>query len=241
MRVLEDYYGPLQSATTPNDLLPMVMSHGRTLGFDLVAAWTTVPHPGKRFWGAYKIISNYPANWLSQCTEDRFINRDPGIAYMADCTSPLLWDRDFYERHNCLDLWDAYRPYGFQSGICINIREKTGASYKIGFSRDGALPSDLRSRSQLVWQLQQFGSFMQEGMGRLMMPAARIQDEASLTDRQIECLRWTADGKTAWEIGRIIGVSARTVEFHLQGGIKALGSNNKFGAVVEALRRGLIA
>jgi LuxR family quorum-sensing system transcriptional regulator SolR len=41
-----------------------------------------------------------------------------------------------------------------------------------------------------------------------------------LTRRELEVLRWSAEGKTAWEIGEILTMGVRTVRTH-QTSIKA--------------------
>jgi LuxR family quorum-sensing system transcriptional regulator CciR len=64
--------------------------------------------------------------------------------------------------------------------------------------------------------------------------------EISLTDRERECLTWTAQGKSAWAISRILGVSEHTVNFHLKGAMKKLSCGNRVQAVVSALNFGLI-
>lgn len=61
-----------------------------------------------------------------------------------------------------------------------------------------------------------------------------------LTARQKDCLRWVREGKTAWEIGSILGVSARTVEEHLALACRRLGVRTRIQAVAEAALRGLI-
>ncbi|MBL8659030.1 MAG: hypothetical protein JNM75_04660 [Rhodospirillales bacterium] len=62
-----------------------------------------------------------------------------------------------------------------------------------------------------------------------------------LTDRERECLTWTAQGKSAWSISRILGVSEHTVQFHLKGAMRKIGAGNRVQAVVMAVRFGLIA
>jgi DNA-binding CsgD family transcriptional regulator len=63
---------------------------------------------------------------------------------------------------------------------------------------------------------------------------------ASLSARQVACLRWAALGKTSWETARILGVSESTVNFHLRNACAKLGVRGRRSAVVEALRRGLL-
>lgn len=61
-----------------------------------------------------------------------------------------------------------------------------------------------------------------------------------LSNRQEECLLWTARGKTAWEIGKITSISERTVNFHLRAVMKKFDVNNKHHAVVKAIMYGVI-
>ena len=62
----------------------------------------------------------------------------------------------------------------------------------------------------------------------------------ALSQREVECLRWTAEGKTAWEVGRILGISGQTAARHLSNAVRKMGCTNKAHAVAKALRRGLI-
>jgi LuxR family quorum-sensing system transcriptional regulator SolR len=61
-----------------------------------------------------------------------------------------------------------------------------------------------------------------------------------LTTRELEILRWCRNGKTRPEIGEILEISHKTVEFHLANIMNKLGANNQITAVVIALHRGLI-
>ena len=61
-----------------------------------------------------------------------------------------------------------------------------------------------------------------------------------LTERQLECLRWVHAGKSSSEIAEIIGVSERTVNFHIGEACRRLKVRTRRQAVVEALVAGLI-
>lgn len=65
--------------------------------------------------------------------------------------------------------------------------------------------------------------------------------DTTLTNREIECLNWTLKGKTAWEIGVILGISQSTVVTHLNNGRKKFGVYSKHQAVICALRLGVIS
>lgn len=61
-----------------------------------------------------------------------------------------------------------------------------------------------------------------------------------LSPRESECLRWASVGKTSWETASILGVSERTVNFHLGNAFAKLNVNNKQAAVAQAILQDLI-
>lgn len=65
--------------------------------------------------------------------------------------------------------------------------------------------------------------------------------KGGLTVRELECLHWTAHGKTDSEIGTILTISARTARFHVENAKRKLGVSTRIQAVAEALRLRAIA
>ncbi len=62
-----------------------------------------------------------------------------------------------------------------------------------------------------------------------------------LTPRERECLQWSAQGKSSWEIGMILGISEHGAGFHLKNAMAKLDTSSRIAAVVKAIRMGLIA
>lgn len=56
-----------------------------------------------------------------------------------------------------------------------------------------------------------------------------------LTRREKEILKWLSAGKTAWEIGQIMGLSGRTVEWKIGRITRRLGVSNRVHAVAHSL------
>ncbi|WP_348632859.1 helix-turn-helix transcriptional regulator [Mesorhizobium sp. M4A.F.Ca.ET.020.02.1.1] len=56
-----------------------------------------------------------------------------------------------------------------------------------------------------------------------------------LTAREYECLQWAARGKTAWEIGCILGVTRRTAAFHLDNARRKLGITTRSQLVARVV------
>jgi len=64
--------------------------------------------------------------------------------------------------------------------------------------------------------------------------------QKKLSEREIICLQWAAEGKTSWETATILGLSERTVNFHLQNACGKLHVHSRRAAVAQALRQGLL-
>lgn len=61
-----------------------------------------------------------------------------------------------------------------------------------------------------------------------------------LREREVETLTWAARGKTFAEIGEILGLSKRTVEFHLDNARRKLGVSTRTQALIKAAAGQLI-
>jgi DNA-binding CsgD family transcriptional regulator len=115
-----------------------------------------------------------------------------------------------------------------------------GRHFFLGVDRDQSLPKDRSELTRIVADLQLFAVHAQEAAMRIMMPATGDPDVPNLTPREVESLRWTMEGKTAWEVGNILGISERTAVLHVNNAMHKLGCINKHQAVLKALRLGLI-
>lgn len=67
-----------------------------------------------------------------------------------------------------------------------------------------------------------------------------IDRDDQLSDREMECLRWIALGRSTEETSELIGRSIETVRFHLKNAIKKLRANNRVHAVAIASHRHLL-
>ena len=65
-------------------------------------------------------------------------------------------------------------------------------------------------------------------------------NKAVITQREREVLNWLKQGKSSWDMSVILGVSERTVNYHVNNIRKKLGATNRPQALALAARRGLI-
>ncbi len=58
--------------------------------------------------------------------------------------------------------------------------------------------------------------------------------QATLTHRELECLRWVAAGKTDLQIARLLGVSQTTARTHIDQARRKLGARTRSQAVATS-------
>jgi DNA-binding response OmpR family regulator len=62
----------------------------------------------------------------------------------------------------------------------------------------------------------------------------------ALNDREVEALTWVARGKTSIEIAQILGLTKRTIDFHVDNARTKLGAATRTEAVIKAATGRLI-
>jgi LuxR family transcriptional regulator, activator of conjugal transfer of Ti plasmids len=127
------------------------------------------------------------------------------------------------------------RSRGILAGMAVPIQDSgEGPAYLSFFGYDEAASADLVARQapDLAFAAAQFHARAKA----LVKPADWAP---SLSKREIQVLRLAALGKTYEESAEALGVSHRTVEYHLRRASEKLGAVTKIRAVVLAFGMGL--
>jgi LuxR family transcriptional activator of bioluminescence operon len=187
------------------------------------------------------IITNYPDEWMNFYSVEKMQKNDPVVKYCWANTMPIRWLdlmnlRDYVNVPGEQVLIRA-REFGLQDGLSVPIKSPSGeiALFSVATSNI----EDLNDRMlKLLHPAQSFGNAVFEHYMRVQLkPEDR---NFYLTDREKECLFWVCEGKTAWEISKILGVAERTITFHLTGAMKKMGAVNRQHAAAKAIMHGLI-
>jgi DNA-binding NarL/FixJ family response regulator len=70
-------------------------------------------------------------------------------------------------------------------------------------------------------------------------PKSREKFHSPLSRRESEVLNWLKTGKTSWDISVILGISERTVNFHVRNIIQKLNAVSRIHAVAVAAEKGI--
>jgi DNA-binding CsgD family transcriptional regulator len=215
-----------------------VVRFSQRLGFDTVSAITVVERgPGR---AEFINVDNTPPGFSEVYANAELQRRDPVLQHCRRASVPIIWDQATYVECGVGDLWEQQAQFGYRTGIAMALHMPEGRHFLFGVDRDQALPEDPEELQRLVADLQLFAVHAQDAAARVLLPKEQQPERPSLTPRELEALRWTMDGKTAWEVGALLGITERTAVMHINNATHKLGCVNKHQAVLKALRLGLI-
>lgn len=238
-RMLQGNYLSVMQARTRDDLRDEVVRFALDLGFPFVSAMTVIDNA---VGGEPQFISvnNTPAGFADVFYDPGEQRKDPVMQHVKREAVPIVWDQETYVARGLGDLWETQAAFGYRTGICLALHLPHGRHFMLGVDRARPLPRRPESLVRLVADLQLFAVHAQDAAFRLLAPPQPSPDLPALTPRELEALRWTMDGKTAWEVGSIMSISERTAVLHLQNAMRKLDCVNKHQAVLKALRLGLL-
>jgi len=183
-------------------------------------------------------LLNYPASWVHRYQEAKHTHHDPIIRHVSKSILPIFWDDAVNAEPQNIVLNEA-NEHKLASGITVTLYGHGGArsvlSFAAGQRRNEPRVEAIKNASHI----QLTAHYVYEALKKISNISGTIPGSA-LSTREKDCLKWSANGKTSWEIAMILKVSERTVVFHLTNAVKKLGAANRRQAVVRALSLRLI-
>ena len=215
-----------------------VVSFSKRLGFDTVAATLVIDHMLAD--PEFISVDNTPQEFKDAVNNLENGRRDPVMQHCKRQSVPIIWGQQTYVKSGQGDMWEEQARFGLQNGICLALHMPEGRHFILGVERDQPMPMAPTELTRIVADLQLFAVHAQDAALRIFTPTSLDPAAPSLTPRELETLRWTMEGKTAWEVGNILGITERTAALHVNNATHKLGCVNKHQAVLKALRLGLI-
>lgn len=198
-----------------------------------------LPRPGMRLEDAF-IQTNYSSAWRQRYNDHNMAYFDPTVAHCMTRAAPLVWSPELFATEQQQTMYEEAQSHGLRAGITLPIhgpRQEVGLLCFVNdsdpagdFRRDAnhVLPNLVLLRDLVLDTSQRHLN----GHAQSLIP--------KLTPREKECLKWTALGKSTWEISHILNCSEAVVNFHMKNIRAKFGVNSRRAAAVIATQMGII-
>jgi DNA-binding response OmpR family regulator len=151
---------------------------------------------------------------------DAILRNSPDLV-LADVNMPVMSGFDLLQRVTAQEPRFARMPFVFLTALADHDSELRG--WQLGADDYVTKPVDFDVLAAVI------GSRLKRVARGSLWPKL-----IELGERERETLTWAARGKTFAEIGEILGLSRRTVEFHLDNARRKLGVPTRTQALIKA-------
>jgi LuxR family quorum sensing-dependent transcriptional regulator len=186
--------------------------------------------------GQLTLANGWPAEWFELYNRSNLVAVDPIPRHCQHTLNPFLWTEAPYDRTDdraAHGVMTRARDFRLNEGLCIPVHyDDAVGAISLGGERP-YLDAEAKSALHLM------GIFTHGRLRSLMRPLGGTAARR-LSKIEAEVLSWAARGKTAWETGRILGLSERNVRWHLEEAQRKLMTKNKTATVAAALVNGEI-
>jgi DNA-binding CsgD family transcriptional regulator len=232
---VEDLLHELCRTNSDAEVFGRIEAAACDLGFEFCAYGLRAPWPLSE--PKTRLLSNYPEAWKKRYDEARYIQIDPTVRHARRSQAPIIWSDALFR--GVPEFWREAQSHGLRYGWAQSAFDSggVGGMLTLARSRDPLSADELAENEvKMRWLV----STAHLSLKRVVMPTLMSDPERGLTDREIEVLKWAADGKTSSEISKILAISVDTVNFHVKNAVTKLKTTNKTAAVVRAAMLGLL-
>ena len=182
------------------------------------------------------LIQQFPIEWAERYRLKNYLLRDPILQRLqADSLTPFTWQEAYATAipQDVNAVGGEAAVFGLKEGIVVPVEMLDRCPVAVSF---GGPFLDLGAEDLAALR---FATTY--AIGQILHHRANeTLSYVDLSSREMDCLKWSAEGKSDWEIGRILGIAATTVEKHLLAVRTKLNAVNRAHAIAKALRLQII-
>lgn len=195
------------------------------------------PAPEDALLSSLVIETTLPANFLRDIDRGNMLRSMPMISRVRDSVVPQPWHLVDKSGIPLMEFPPELKllltEHKMPMGVTLAMNAPDGQRLVFWFAGERASLAQSEMNELTMIMLQALESYNSIKRGEASAPH-------SLSARELEVIRWTAQGKTSIEIGQILSLSDHTVNAYMTNAIKKLDCVNRTQLVAKAIRLKLI-
>lgn len=224
----------VQGQQREKEFFQRLVAAANALGFEYCAYGLRTPLPLSN--PKTLLLNNYQNEWQRRYAEAAYLNIDPSVQHCRRSHVPLVWSDHVFA--NTPALWHEAHTFGLRYGWAQSSFDAQGVGGMLTLARSSE-PLTVTELASNEIKMRWIVNVAHQALSRSLV-SIKAAEEYSLTARETEILKWTADGKTSSEISELLMISENTVNFHVKNVILKLQVANKTAAVVKAAVLGML-
>jgi LuxR family transcriptional regulator, quorum-sensing system regulator CviR len=181
---------------------------------------------------------SYSNDWLYTYGKKGYANVDPVLQSLLSSSKTQVWEQTYGKASSPkqLEFVEEARSVGLTHGVTTGMLERD-RGFATFFSFAGG---DADGTQRFVRLLE----YLLPSIHRVLIANTHtplFNRVKGLSPREMTVLLWMKQGKTNWEIAQIVGVTERTVRFHVEGIFMKLDASSRTQAVALAMEHGLLS
>jgi DNA-binding CsgD family transcriptional regulator len=216
-----------------DDAIQALCSH---YGFDyyLLASF---PQADKSGFGDNLLVCNWPGELINVYRKADGFRVSKIIARLKRAVMPVFMQASSFwldaDNRETPELAQSFTSLGFENVLAFTLHDAEMNMYVIALC--GSVRSPAMSDIMAI-----YFAAMQALDNGTALSALQAGPREKLTAREVECLRWSAAGKSSDEIAIILAISSHTVISYLKSAMRKLEAVNRMQAVARAYRYRLL-
>jgi DNA-binding CsgD family transcriptional regulator len=184
------------------------------------------------------LCSNWPTYLFRQFDQFKMLLSFPIFKALHKNKDNVSYDIDILIKHEskieirC--VLELFKASGIAKGLGLLLEIDRGQQGAILFTSQSRLIDTERNETLRGYSSEIFKDL-------IALDQYNSVQNVQLSKREHECVSWTSQGKTSYEIGMILGLSENTINNYLVAASRKLGAVNRAHMVGKALRENIIS
>lgn len=228
----------IEQSTSPDTWFPKLLRLTNHLGLESTLAG--IIDTSKTDLSTARIFSNYNPIWRDIYDKNGYGNIDPVVEHARSNVTPILWRDEMYKTREQKEFLEEAKSFNLDSGVTFPLHGPSGEFGTLSFQ---AVATGSEEKAH-IYQSMPFLSVAKDTILQkliLLLKPASSDVSFTLSRRESEILKWSAVGKTTWEISIICNCSEANIEYHMKNIRSKFGVNTRRAACIKAIALGLIA
>jgi LuxR family quorum-sensing transcriptional regulator LasR len=186
-----------------------------------------------------QMLSTFPAAWNEKYVAFNYERIDPIVRHAQTNITPLAWGKLRNLPPEQQEVIDAARAHGIGNAVSFSVHSRNGGIGILSFANTVQRGDTDYLITRCLPEGNLVATFVHDAMRRIVNKERQAL-QAPLTRREVECLYWIANGKSNWEISRILEISEHGVVYYVRKILLKFGVHSRHQAVARATAYGLL-